>query len=198
VLDPIIKRGADIPCSYSKTYYPVADPADCVRISVFEGDVYETPESPENVRLAEIPWDFKPPRAQREGALEVTFEYGDDGILTVQIQDRYASQKKRFAIQQAGEDQINASELVKLKRINEDLVNRTMELENSQEYKDAAEVLKKTEQDVIPRIDNAEDRRELEELCREVRRAMGSGDRQRMEDAGALLNDRLLNYAYLL
>ena len=25
-LDPIIKRGADIPCSFSKTYYPVADP----------------------------------------------------------------------------------------------------------------------------------------------------------------------------
>ena len=39
--------------------------------------------------------------AQRDGGLEVTFEYGDDGILTVQIQDQYASQKKRFAIQQA-------------------------------------------------------------------------------------------------
>ena len=62
----------------------------------------------------------------------------------------------------------------------------------------AIEVLKKTEQDVIPRIENAEDRRELEELCRAVRQAMGSGDKKKMEDASSLLNDRLLNYAYLL
>jgi hypothetical protein len=73
-----------------------------------------------------------------------------------------------------------------------------MELENSQEFKDAVEVLKKTEQDVIPRIDNPEDRRELEDLCRQVRQAMGSGDKKKMEEASATLNDRLLNYAYLL
>jgi hypothetical protein len=148
--------------------------------------------------LAEIPWEFKPPRSQRDGALEVGFEYGDDGILTVQINDSHGGNKKRFAIQQAGEDQMDASQLIKLKRINEDLVNRTLELETTQEYRDAVEVLKKTEQDVIPRIDSSEDRRELEDLCRQVRQAMGTGDRQKMEEASAVLNDRLLNYAYLL
>ncbi len=197
-LDPIIKRGSDIPCSFSKMYYPVADPADRVLISVYEGDNYDNPDSPENVKLAEIPWEFKPPRPQRDGGLDVAFEYGDDGILTVQIHDQYAGQKKRFAIQQAGEDQMDTSQLIKLKRINEELINRTLELESTQEYRDAVEVLKKTEQDVIPRIDNPEDRLELEELCRIVREAMGSGDKKRMEDASATLNDRLLNYAYLL
>jgi molecular chaperone DnaK len=197
-LDPIIKRGADIPCSYNKTYYPVADPADRVLISVYEGDVYDAPESPENVKLAEIPWEFKPPRSQRDGGLEVSFEYGDDGILTVQIQDRHASQKKRFAIQQTGDNELTASQLIKMKEINKSLINQTMELESSQEYKDAVEVLKKTEQDVIPRIENPEDRRELEDLCREVRQAMGTGDKKKMEEASATLNDRLLNYAYLL
>src|SRR5215469_5094600 len=197
-LDPIIKRGADIPCSFSKMYYPVADPADRVLISVYEGDNYDNPESQENVKLAEIPWEFKPPRPQRDGGLDVMFEYGDDGILTVQIHDQYAGQKKRFAIQQAGEDQMDTSQLIKLKRINEELVNRTLELESTQEYKDAVEVLKKTEQDVIPRIDNPEDRKELEDLCRAVRQAMGSGDRKKMEEASATLNDRLLNYAYWL
>ena len=95
-LDPIIKRGADIPCSYNKTYYPVADPADRVLISVYEGDNYDNPDSPENVKLAEIPWEFKPPRPQRDGGLEVAFEYGDDGILTVQIQDMYAGSEEAF------------------------------------------------------------------------------------------------------
>ena len=41
-------------------------------------------------------------------------------------------------------------------------------------------------------------KRDLEELCRQVRLAMGSGDRKKMEDATAALNDRLLNFAYLL
>jgi molecular chaperone DnaK len=197
-LDPIIKRGADIPCSFTKTYYPVADPADRVLISVFEGDVYDAPENPENVKLAEIPWEFKPPRSQRDGGLDVSFEYGDDGILTVVIHDVHAGQKKRFAIQQSGDNELTASQLIKMKEINKGLMNQTMELESTQEYKDAVEVLKKTEQDVIPRIENPEDRRDLEELCRQVRQAMGSGDRKKMEEASSQLNDKLLNYAYLL
>jgi molecular chaperone DnaK len=197
-LDPIIKRGADIPCSFAKTYYPVADPAERVVISVFEGDDYDNPESPENVKLAEIPWEFANPRLQREGALDVTFEYGDDGILTVQIHDPHVGHKKRFAIQQAGEDQLDAEQVARMKRINENLVNRSAQLEQTQEYRDALDVLKKTEQDVIPRVDRADDRQELEELCRLVRQAMGAGDPKKMEETSANLNDRLLNYAYLL
>jgi molecular chaperone DnaK len=197
-LDPIIKRGVDIPCSFTKTYHPVADPATRVVISVYEGDTYDSPENTENVKLAEIPWEFDPPRQQRDAALDVTFEYGDDGILTVQINDVHTRHKKRFAIQQAGEDQLDAAQLIKLKRINEDLVNRTLQLESTLEYREALDVLKKTEQDVIPRVENPEDRRDLEELCRMVRLAMGSGDRKKMEEASNALNDRLLNYAYLL
>jgi molecular chaperone DnaK len=197
-LDPIIKRGADIPCSFTKTYHPVADPAERVVISVYEGDVYDNPESQENVKLAEIPWEFNPPRGQRDAALDVTYEYGDDGILTVQIHDVHGGHKKRFAIQQSGPDQMDAGQVMKMKRINEDLLKRGADLEASQEYRDALEVLKKTEQDVIPKVDNPADRRELEDLCRLVREAMGSGDKKQMEDASASLNDRLLNYAYLL
>ncbi|MBI1832472.1 MAG: Hsp70 family protein, partial [Planctomycetes bacterium] len=52
-LDPIIKRGVDIPCSFTKTYHPVADPAERVIISVFEGDVYDDVSNQENVKLAE-------------------------------------------------------------------------------------------------------------------------------------------------
>jgi hypothetical protein len=47
-------------------------------------------------------------------------------------------------------------------------------------------------------VESAEDRSDLEELCRQVRLAMSTGDRKRMEEASAALNDRLLNYAYLL
>src|SRR5207253_1640857 len=141
-LDPIIKRGSDIPCKFTKTYYPVADPCERVLVSVFEGDVYNDPENQENAMLAEIPWEYKPPRPQRDGALEVTYEYGDDGILTVQITDSHGGHKKRFAIQQAGQDQMDAGKITKMKRLNEDLLKRSENLEQSQDYKDALEVLK--------------------------------------------------------
>ena len=78
------------------------------------------------------------------------------------------------------------------------LVNRTLQLESTLEYREALDVLKKTEQDVIPRVENPEDKRDLEELCRMVRLSMGSGDGKKMEEASNALNDRLLNYAYLL
>ncbi|GIW81778.1 MAG: chaperone protein DnaK [Gemmatales bacterium] len=197
-LDPIIKRGSDIPCSFTKTYYPVADPAEKVIISVYEGDVYDEPDHPDNVKLAEIPWEFDPPRPQRDAALHVTYEYGDDGILTVQIHDPKANHKKRFSIQHAGEDHLDAQQVARMKRINEELVNRSKALEQTPEYQEAIEVLQKTEQDVLPKLDNAEDKRELEELCRRVRLALGSGEPEKMQAAAAELNDRLLNYAYLL
>jgi len=197
-LDPIIKRGADIPCKFTKIYYPVADPCERVLISVFEGDVYTNPADNENVMLAEIPWEFKPSRSQREGALEVTYEYGGDGILTVEIMDPFAQQKKRYAIQQSGEDQLSVSQFARMKRINEDLIQRTAELESTLEYREAIEALKKTEHDVLPKLDNADDKRDLEELCRHVRQAMSSSDKKQMVDATQHLSDRLLNYAYLL
>src|SRR6185369_13385865 len=113
---------------------------------------------------------------QRDGALDVAFEYGDDGILTVQITDPYAGQKKRFAIQQGGQDQLSATQIMQMKRINEDLLKRGSDLENSQEFRDALEVLRKTEQDVVPRVERPSDQRELKELCQRVREAMASGD----------------------
>ena len=38
----------------------------------------------------------------------------------------------------------------------------------------------------------------LEARGHEVRLVMGTGDKKKMEEASAVLNDRLLNYAYLL
>src|SRR5262249_14109632 len=128
----------------------------------------------------------------------VTYEYGDDGILAVEIFDPHGQQRKRYAIQQASEDQLSLAQISKIKRVNEDLLNKTQQIENTLEYKEAVEVLKKTEQDVLPKLDNPDDRRDLEELCRQVRQAMSTGEKVPMVEATSALSDRLLNYAYLL
>jgi molecular chaperone DnaK len=197
-LDPIIKRGTDIPCSYTKTYYPVADPAERITVSVYEGDVYGDPDDLENVRLAEIPWVFNPPRKQAEAGIDVTYEYGDDGILTVAINDPVGHRRQRFAIHHATADPLTPQQVDKLSEINQSLVERTVRFEATPQYRDALEVLRRAEQTVLPKLTDAADRQEVEAMVRQVRQAMAIGDVSKIEEVTVLLSDRLLNYAYLL
>jgi molecular chaperone DnaK len=197
-LDPIIKRGTDIPCSLSKKYFPVADPAERVTVSVYEGDVYHDPDDPENVKLAEIPWEFDPPRPQADASIDVTFVYGDDGILTVAIDDPIGNRRQRFAIQHASAEPMTQQQVEKMGEINQTLVERTERFEASPQYRDALEVLRRAEATILPRLGDAGERQELEAMCRQVRQAMAAGDLARMEEVTVLLSDQLLNYAYLL
>jgi molecular chaperone DnaK len=198
VLDPIIKRGIDIPCSFTKRYFPVADPAERVTVSVFEGDVYDDPEDPENVKLAEIPWEFTPPRPQADAGIDVTFEYADDGILTVAISDPIGRRRQRFAIQGATAEPMSEQQVEKMREINETLVERTERFESSSQYRDALDVLRRAEATILPKVTEPDERQELEAMCRQVRQAMAAGDLGRMEAVTVLLGDRLLNHAYLL
>jgi molecular chaperone DnaK len=198
VLDPIIKRGIDIPCSFTKRYYPVADPAERVTVSVFEGDVYEDPDDPENVKLAEIPWEFEPPRPQVDAGIDVTFEYADDGILTVAISDPVGRRRQRYAIQGAQAEAMTDHQVEKMREINESLVERTTRFESSTQYRDALDVLRRAEATILPKLTDPGERQELETMCRQVRQAMAAGDLGRMEEVTVLLEDRLLNYAHLL
>jgi molecular chaperone DnaK len=198
ILDPIIKRGIDIPCSFTKRYYPVADPAEQVTVSVYEGDIYNDPEDPENVKLAEIPWEFDPPRPQADAGIDVTFEYADDGILTVAIRDPVGRRRQRFAIQGASAEPMTEQQVEKMKEINQTLVERTAKFESSFQYRDALEVLRRAEGVILPKVSDPAEQQELEAMCRQVRQAMGTGDFARMEEVTVLLGDRLLNYAHLL
>jgi molecular chaperone DnaK len=198
VLDPIIKRGIDIPCSFTKKYYPVADPAERVTVSIYEGDIYDDPDDPENVKLAEIPWEFEPPRPQADASIDVTFEYADDGILTVAISDPVGRRRQRFAIQGATAEPMTDQQVEKMREINQSLVERTARFESSSQYRDALDVLRRAEATILPKLAEPAERQELEAMCRQVRQAMASGDLARMEEVTVLLGDRLLNYAYLL
>jgi molecular chaperone DnaK len=197
-LDPIIKRGCDIPCSFTKTYYPVADPAKRVVISVVEGDVYDDPNDPENVKLANIPWEFNPPRPAEQAALEVTYEYGDDGILTVQIHDLHGRHKKRFAIEQAGQDQLGQEQMTRIAQSNQAVLDKTVQFETVPAYQEAIRLLRKVERELLPRLDFPKARAKLERLCQAVRVAIGTSDIKQLKAANAELNERLLDYTHML
>ncbi|MFO0809216.1 MAG: Hsp70 family protein [Gemmataceae bacterium] len=197
-LDPIIRRGTDIPCSFTKTYYPVADPAERIVVSVFEGDVYDDPDDTENVKLAEIPWEFDPPRPQHDAGIEVTYAYDDEGILTVQIHDPFTQARQRYAIQGETAEPLTPQQMEKMQAINEALVQKTAKFEASPQYRGALDVLNRAERAILPKIVEAHDRADIEAACRSLRQAMASGDLARMNELTGSLGDKLLNFAYLL
>jgi molecular chaperone DnaK (HSP70) len=197
-LDPIIQRGADIPCSVTKTYYPVADPAERVVVGVYEGDMYDLPNDPDNVKLADVPWQFDPPRNQADAGIEVTYAYGDDGTLTVVIADLFAGRRERFAIEHASPEAPSPKMYEKIASINKKVIERTEKMESAEIYRAALELLRRAERVVMPKVEKPEDRTAIEDLCRELRRAMGIGDLQKAHDLNTRLADRLLDLASLL
>ena len=168
-------------------------------ISVYEGDVYDDPDDPENVKLAEIPWEFEPPRPQADAGLDVTFEYGDDGILTVAISDPVGRRRQRFAIQGGAAEPMTEQQVEKMREINQSLVERTERFESSSQYRDALDVLRRAEATILPKMTEPGRARGAWRRCagrcgRRWPRAIW----RRMEEVTVLLGDRLLNYAYLL
>ena len=128
----------------------------------------------------------------------MTFEYGDDGILTVVIADTYAGRRQRFAIQNASPDAPSPKIYEKIAAINEKVIERTERMESAEIYRSALELLRRAEQMVLPKVDNPEDRTNIEELCRELRRAMGVGDLTKADELNTRLANRLLDFAHLL
>lgn len=198
ILDPLIRRGTDIPCSHTKTYYPVADPAERIVVSVYEGDIYDEPDDPENVKLADIPWEFNPPRAQEQAGIDVTFSYDDEGILTVTILDPLTQARQHYAVRHAHAEPLTEEQLEKMRSINEHLVERTERFEATSQYKDALDVLRRAEAVILPKITDIDEKERLELLCRQLRQGMAAGDVARMEELTNQLGDRLLNLAHLL
>jgi molecular chaperone DnaK len=198
ILDPLIRRGTDIPCMHTKTYFPVANPAERVVVSVYEGDKYDEPDDPENVKLAEIPWEFNPPRPQADAGIDVTFSYDDEGILTVTILDPHTQARQHYAVRHATAEPLTDEQVEKMRAINEALVERSSRFEATSQYRDALDVLRRAEQIIMPKMTDADEKLELEQLARQLRQAMAAGDLARIEEVTTLFSDRLLNLAYLL
>ena len=94
---------------------------------------------------------------------------------------------------------MDASQLIKMKRDQRGPGQQARwSWRTRRNIKDAVEVLKKTEQDVIPQIENPEDAASWRTCAGKCAQAMGTGDARRWKKPAPTLNDRLLNYAYLL
>jgi molecular chaperone DnaK len=86
-LDPIIPRGSAIPITKTHRYYPMFDYAEGVDFQIYEGDVYDDLDHPDNAKLLSLAVILDPPRPTDDAALDVKLSYGDDGILNIEVTD---------------------------------------------------------------------------------------------------------------
>lgn len=86
-LEPIVASGTKIPARNTRTYFPVADFSAEVTVKIYEGNVSEPVDHPENVHLGEVRVPLSPQRPAEQCPIEVTFAYAEDGLLTATARD---------------------------------------------------------------------------------------------------------------
>ncbi|MBI2300579.1 MAG: Hsp70 family protein [Armatimonadetes bacterium] len=86
-LEPLIGHGTKIPSQNTSVYLPVVDNAREVVVNIYEGNVYDDPQSEENVRIGQVRVPLDPPRPAEQCPIEVQFEYSEEGIITARAKD---------------------------------------------------------------------------------------------------------------
>lgn len=94
IMSPIIERNSILPSSKTGYYTNAYDGQAHISIGVFQGESYYCEE---NVRLGNIEMDILPVR-RGEAQIEVRFTYDINGILEVEVTDRYQNRTERVVV----------------------------------------------------------------------------------------------------
>lgn len=89
MMSPIIERNSILPTSKKGYYSNAYDYQDSITIAIYQGDAYYCKD---NLKLGEIEMDV-PSVKKGENQLEVCFTYDINGILDVEVTDRFMNRK---------------------------------------------------------------------------------------------------------
>jgi molecular chaperone DnaK len=192
VMTPIIERNTTIPVKKSQVFSTAEDNQQAVTIQVLQG---ERPMASDNMALGQFNLEGIPPAPRGMPQIEVTFDIDANGILHVGARDQATGKEQKITITAstnlAKED---VDRMVRQAEINKAADQRRKELvEARNEADNLAYATEKSVRDLDGKI-SADDRRALEQLIAEVRRAAQGEDVTGIRDA----MNRLQQAAYRL
>lgn len=189
--DVIIPRGASIPCERTKTFVPVFEGQEEVKIEVLEGDPQRPIDDPDNVLLKEFVVVLDPDA--EDPSFELGYAYDFDGILTVTVTLSDGTQTTEAIGFGPGTDRQAMVDLSRrVRTVIEDGDTSHLDAASTDDPL-TAQLVQKVLVNVIPFLD--EDEAEpLHALLAEVREAE-PGHRS---DAVSALEDALVPYSYLM
>ncbi len=183
VMTPIIERNTTIPAKKSQIFSTAEDGQPAVTIHVLQG---ERPMAADNMSLGQFNLEGIPPSPRGLPQIEVTFDIDANGILHVGAQDKATGVEQRITI--TASTNLNKDDIERMVRqaeINKASDLRRKELIETRNQADQmAYVAEKSLRDA-PETGkvSAEDRRALEQLIAEVRRAVQGEDITAIRDA---------------
>jgi len=182
VMTPIIERNTTIPIKKSQIFSTAEDNQTAVTIHVLQG---ERPMAADNISLGHFNLEGLPPAPRGVPQIEVTFDIDANGILNVTARDQATG--KAQAIKITASTNLTKEEVDRLVRqaeINRAADQRRKELVEARNNADsAAYTAEKTLRELPADKLSADDRRGLEQLIAEVRRAAQGEDVTAMREA---------------
>jgi molecular chaperone DnaK len=181
VMTPIIERNTTIPVKKSQVFSTAEDNQQAVTIHVLQG---ERPMAADNMSLGQFNLEGIPPAPRGMPQVEVTFDIDANGILHVGARDQATGREQKVTITAstnlAKED---VDRMVRQAEINKGADQRRKELAEARNEADTlAYATEKSLRELEGKV-SVEDRRALEQLIAEVRRAAQGEDVTGIRDA---------------
>jgi molecular chaperone DnaK len=182
VLTPIIERNTTIPVKKSQIFSTAEDNQPAVTIHVLQG---ERPMAADNISLGHFNLEGLPPAPRGLPQVEVTFDIDANGILDVRATDKATGKAQTIKITASTNlKKEDIERMVRQAEINKAADQRRKELiEARNEADGTAYAVEKSLRDLPEGKLSSEDRRALEQLIAEVRRAATGEDVAAIRDA---------------
>jgi molecular chaperone DnaK len=180
VFTKIIERNTAIPTSRSQVFTTAADNQNQVEILVLQG---ERPMAADNVKLGSFVLDGIPAAPRGVPQIEVTFNIDTNGILNVSAKDKGTGKEQRITIQSS---RLSDEEIEKMKSQAEEHESEDRERIEAAELKNEADgIIYQAEKLIRDHGDkiSAEEKGKINTAVEEIKKALESGDLEKMKAA---------------
>jgi molecular chaperone DnaK len=180
VFTKIIERNTAIPTSRSQVFTTAADNQNQVEILVLQG---ERPMAADNVKLGSFVLDGIPAAPRGVPQIEVTFNIDTNGILNVSAKDKGTGKEQRITIQSS---RLSDEEIEKMKSQAAEHESEDRERIEAAELKNEADgIIYQAEKLIRDHGDkiSAEEKGKINTAVEEIKKALESGDLEKMKAA---------------
>jgi molecular chaperone DnaK len=183
VMTPIIERNTTIPVKKSQVFSTAEDSQSAVTIHVLQG---ERPMAADNMSLGQFNLEGIPPAPRGMPQVEVTFDIDANGILHVNAQDKATGKEQTITVTASTNlNKEDVERMVRQAEINKAADQRRKELIEARNQADQMAYVTEKSLRELPEGNrlNPDDRRAIEQLVADLRRAAQGEDVTAIRDA---------------
>jgi molecular chaperone DnaK len=192
VFTKIIERNTAIPVSKSQVFTTAANSQTQVEIMVLQG---ERAMANDNVKLGQFVLDGIPPAPRGIPQVEVTFNIDVNGILNVSAKDKGTGKNQKITIQSSN---LSKEEIERMKRDADANADEDEKKRKTAEIRNEADVAVFSAEKLLSDLGDkmtAEEKGKVNSRLDDLKRALESGDTQRMKEGKEALESTIAEFS---